>query len=119
VARLNAARLGLDVSFASGDLLPPGSWDAVLANLPYVADDSDLPPEIVRYEPPGALYGGPDGLDVVRRLVGAVDDVGLVALEVGLGQARSVRSLLRRTRFRSIETRRDLAGVERVVLGRR
>jgi release factor glutamine methyltransferase len=117
VARGNALRLGLDVSFVCGDLLPAGSWGAVLANLPYVADSSELPPEIARYEPPGALYGGPDGLDVVRRLVAAVDDVSLVALEVGAGQAGEVATLL--SDRRSVEVRRDLAGIERVVIGRR
>ena len=71
VARANAARLGLDVRMFTGDLLGGmGRPDAVLANLPYVEDDATLPPDVVRFEPPGALFGGRDGLDLVRRLVG-------------------------------------------------
>ena len=52
-----------------GDLLGGvgGPFDAVLANLPYVAEGLALPPEISRYEPPSALFAGPDGLDVIRR----------------------------------------------------
>lgn len=119
VAQENALRLGLDVSFVCGDLVPQGAWDAVLANLPYVEEAAELAPEIALYEPPGALYAGPDGLDVVRRLVAAVEDVPLMALEVGAGQAPAVHDHLCRTGFRSIERRRDLAGIERVVIGRR
>ena len=45
------------------------AYDAVLANLPYVADGAALAPEIARYEPAGALFAGADGLDLIRRLV--------------------------------------------------
>jgi release factor glutamine methyltransferase len=118
VARANAARLGLDVDFVLGDLLKgvEGPVDAALANLPYVAEGVGLPPEISRYEPPGALFGGPDGLDPIRRLVAMLEGVPVIALEVGLAQ--TVSTLLRRTGFRSVEVLRDLAGHERVVVGR-
>jgi release factor glutamine methyltransferase len=120
VADANARRLGLDVRFTPGDLLDGAAYDAVLANLPYVADAEELPPEIARYEPAPALYGGHDGLDVVRRLIEAVagSDVGLLALEVGAGQADAVARDLDRSGFGRVERRRDLAGHERVVLGR-
>ena len=72
VARDNAVRLGLPVEFAVADLLGEGAFDAVLANLPYVPRGASLAPEIARYEPPGALFAGVDGLDAVRRLVSAV-----------------------------------------------
>ena len=75
VARENAAALGLDVTFVVGDLLGDQAGDAVLANLPYVADGVPLAPEIARYEPRGALFAGPDGLDVIRRLVATLDTV--------------------------------------------
>ncbi|HEY5317586.1 MAG TPA: hypothetical protein VIJ20_06370, partial [Solirubrobacteraceae bacterium] len=88
-------------------------------NLPYVCDDEPLPPEITRYEPAAALYGGPDGLDLVRRLAGLADAVALLALEVGAGQANTVASLLGDAGFGEVERRRDLAGHERVVIGRR
>jgi release factor glutamine methyltransferase len=118
VARLNAAQLGLDVEFVQADLLDgvPGPFDAVLANLPYVAEGSGLPPEI-ESEPSLALFGGPDGMDPVRRLLPMLEGVPLVALEVGLGEA--VASLVADAGFPSVEILRDLAGHERVVVGRR
>lgn len=119
VARLNAVRLGLDVRFCHADLLPPGSFDAVLANLPYVAEAADLAPEITRYEPPGALFAGADGLDLVRRLLPALGAVPFVALEVGFDQAAAVAALLNDAGFASVAALPDLAGHERVVTGRR
>ncbi len=119
LARDNARRLGLDVEFVRADLLDgvPGPFDAVLANLPYVAEGSALPPEIELYEPSLALFGGPDGMDLVRRLLTMVDGVPLIALEVSLAEA--VGSLVSRAGFPSVEILRDLAGHERVVVGRR
>jgi release factor glutamine methyltransferase len=120
VARGNAGRLGLEVCFERGDLLAGRhGFDAVLANLPYVGADTPLPPEIVEYEPPEALFAGPDGLAVVRRLVSMLDGVPLVALEVGFDQADAVAELVSAAGFARIERRRDLAGHERVVVGRR
>jgi release factor glutamine methyltransferase len=121
VARDNARSLGLEVEFVHGDLLTgvPASVDAVLANPPYVVSDSPLPPEISRFEPAGALFAGPDGLGVIRRLIGQVAHVPLVALEVGFDQAEEVRELLHAAGFASVEVLRDLAGHQRVVVARR
>jgi release factor glutamine methyltransferase len=118
VARANAQRLGLDVELLEGDLLEPvaGAVDAVLSNPPYVATGDPLPPEITRYEPSAALYAGPDGLEVIRRLVAAAAGVPFVALEVGAGQAPAVAGLM--AAWAQVETIRDLAGHERVVVGR-
>jgi release factor glutamine methyltransferase len=91
----------------------------VLANLPYVAVGTELPPDVARYEPTGALFAGEDGLDVIRRLVDAARDVPLLALEVGFDQAQPVAALLARSRTDSIEIVKDLAGHERVVVRRR
>jgi release factor glutamine methyltransferase len=120
VARLNAASLCLDVAFVCDDLLEgvPGGVDAVLANLPYVAVGAELQPEIERYEPPGALLAGADGLTVIRRLVAHAAGIPLLALEVAFDQADAVAELLRGAGFASIERLRDLAGHERVVIGR-
>lgn len=117
VARANAARLGLDVEFVVGDLLDgvSGPVDAVVSNPPYVADGERLAPEL-SYEPHEALYAGGDGLAVLRRLAAAVADVPFVAFEVGQGQAGDVAALLP---GREIEIVPDLAGIERVVVGRR
>ena len=128
VARANAARLGLDaaVTFHAGDLLAgagTGGVDAVLSNPPYVAeaDRATLAPEITRHEPPGALFAGDDGLDVIRRLVPAAADAGarLLAIELGEGQAEAVAQLMRAAGFDAVHARRDLAGIERVVVGSR
>jgi release factor glutamine methyltransferase len=127
VARANAGRLGLDaVEFLEGDLLAGADArpvDAVLSNPPYVAerDRATLAPEIIRHEPPGALFAGADGLDVIRRLVPAAAAAGarLLAIELGEGQAPAVTALMREAGFTEVEARRDLAGIERVVVGRR
>jgi release factor glutamine methyltransferase len=121
VARANAARLGLSVEFLEGDLLEPvsGPVDAIVANPPYVLAGSTLAPEIERYEPAVALFGGADGLDVYRRLAPAAAVASFVAFEVGGWQAEAVAELLRATGFASTETVRDLAGIDRVVVARR
>jgi release factor glutamine methyltransferase len=120
VASENARRLGLDVRFVEADLLNgvEATFDAVLANLPYVSSGFSLAPEIWRYEPPGALFGGPDGLDLVRRLIGMVRAGSLVGLEVGFDQAPAVEELLRSAGWPAVERLHDLAGHERVVVGR-
>ncbi|MEA2221346.1 MAG: release factor glutamine methyltransferase, partial [Solirubrobacteraceae bacterium] len=78
---------------------------------------------IAHHEPPAALFAGADGLDVIRRLVPAaaraLAAVGLLAIEVGAGQARAVAALLHAAGFAGVRARRDLAGIERVVTGRR
>jgi release factor glutamine methyltransferase len=114
VARANAQRLGLDVEFQVGDLLDGvGAVDAVLANPPYVEAGAQLPPELA-HEPPGALFAGPDGLAVIRRLA-AASRPELLAVEIGAGQAAAVADLL----GGDIEVLEDLAGIERVVVSRR
>lgn len=126
LARANARRLGLEVEWLAADLLEgvPDEFDAVLANLPYVAERErdTLAPEVARHEPPGALFAGPDGLDAISRLTGqlrARPRVGFVALEVGIGQAPSVARLLEEANFANPECLTDLAGIERVVKGER
>jgi release factor glutamine methyltransferase len=125
VARANAQALGLEAEFLIADLVVGGPYDLVVSNPPYVRD-SDWPglaPEITLYEPEEALLGGPDGLDVIRRLVPAAIEVlrpgGMLALEVGQGQSRAVEALFERSGLRLLETQRDLARIPRVVRGRR
>ena len=123
LARENAAALGLDVTFVHSDLLDGvgGELDAVLSNPPYVArrDLETLQPEVIA-EPDVAVFGGHDGFEIVRRLVpAAVQRAPLVAIEVGMGMAQTVGGLLRDAGATAIEVQRDLAGIERVVVGRR
>lgn len=132
VARSNATRLDIDITWVRSDLLqdvapPPAGWDFVLANLPYVAsaDMAALSPE-VQHEPAEALDGGADGLDFIRALITQTTDRskplmhprGWMLLEVGLGQHAAVEDLLRGRGFESVSSRKDLAGIERVVAGR-
>jgi len=131
VARANAERLGLAsrVEFLEGTAPENGEFDLILANLPYVAerDWASLQPEVTLWEPREALLAGPDGLDAYRAFIPrcplllcriAEQKKGTLAVEVGEGQATAVAELFREAGFDGIETRRDLAGIERVVLGR-
>jgi release factor glutamine methyltransferase len=126
LARSNAERLALDVSLIAADLLEGivDEFDAVLSNPPYVPDGERhvLAPEILRHEPSGALFAGPDGLDAIRSLIdqaSARNSVRLLALEVGSGQAAAVGELMRTTGFPVVRIEQDLAGIERVVVGER
>ena len=124
VARANAAALDLDVGFALADLLDDEPADAILANLPYVPAGAVLAPEIARWEPTGALFAGEDGLDLIRRLIAAVGTLGpaapaLLALEIGPEQAGAVAALAADAGFARVECLADLAGQDRVVVGRR
>ncbi len=126
VAKANVERLGLggEVELVHGNVPAGRRFDLVLANLPYVSE-ADLPslqPEIVRYEPREALVAGPTGLEVIEAVLGelalAEPRHGAVALEVGIGQAPIVAELVRRAGWEEVEVRRDLAGIDRVVVGR-
>jgi release factor glutamine methyltransferase len=126
LARANGAALGLDVRWLRADLLTglADEFDAILANLPYVAEAErlSLSAEIVRHEPPGALFAGPDGLAQIRRLlvqVGSCERLELLALEVGAGQAPAVGEMVRDAGFERVAYERDLAGIERLVIGER
>ena len=114
LARLNAARLGAPLWVEAVAGLPAGDRDLVIANLPYVREDEwdALQPEIRGYEPREALVSGADGLDAIRSLVAEAPAGMRLALEHAPGQAAAVRSLLH-----GAQTRRDLAGRERITLG--
>lgn len=124
-ARENAVRLGLAsrVRIAQGTLAA-GGFELLVANLPYVTEREwrTLEPELRDWEPRGALTPGPTGLEAIDALLGELSvSVGTsakaVALEVGEGQAGTVADLVRRAGFTGIEVRKDLAGIERVVVG--
>jgi release factor glutamine methyltransferase len=124
VARANAARHGVSITFLEGSLeaplIPHAPFDLVTANLPYVrsADLAGLAPE-VRAEPVSALDGGADGLDLVRRLVAASPALlapgGALVLEIGLGQAAETARLCAAAGLVDVRVRRDLGEIERVV----
>jgi release factor glutamine methyltransferase len=128
VARANAERLALAVTFLEGSLVEPlrglEPFDLLVANLPYVraGDIAGLAAE-VRTEPRLALDGGADGLDLVRRLIADAPAVlapgGALVLEIGDGQAGETAALCRSAGFQDVQARADLGGIERVVSGRR
>lgn len=125
LARENAARLGLEVGFGVSDLAEAvaGPFDVIAANLPYVPDgDPRTEPGVLRHEPHLALFGGPDGMDLHRRLItqapSRLAPGGLLVLEVSDEQAGAIRGLLADAGFGDVATHRDLRGVERVVAAR-
>jgi len=122
----NAARHALTdrVTFHQADLLPPGAakFDLIIANLPYIPADeiAALSPE-VRQDPHTALDGGPDGLDLIRRLIDAAPDRlapgGALLLEIGAGQTDAVNALLSARKFRDISVRPDYQNIPRLAVG--
>ncbi len=124
-ARENAARLSLaaQVRLAHGTLAS-GKFDLLVANLPYVAEREwhELEPELRDWEPRGALTPGPTGFEAIDALLGELTvspatSANAIGLEVGEGQAETVADLVRRAGFAGIEVRKDLAGIDRVVVG--
>jgi release factor glutamine methyltransferase len=133
VAQANTERLGLtervDVVLRGPSSLkgadPDGKpFDLLVANLPYVSEDEweELAPEIREYEPRDALVAGPTGLEAIQalaeELLGLAPRPGVVALEVGAGQAEAVADIIKAAGYEDIEIRADLAGHDRVVIGR-
>lgn len=132
VARDNARRHGVlpRVHFLQADLLaalkPAAGFALLVANLPYVprAEWERLPREIKAFEPPDALLGGEDGLDLIRPLIRQAQHYvrggGWVLLEVGDRQAPQVAALVEETgAYERVESIQDFSGMERVVRARR
>lgn len=125
VARTNAARHDVQITFLEGDLLAPLiergiKLDLIMANLPYIPA-GDLPDlAVMRYEPRLALDGGEDGLDLIRCLLEQVPQVAnpgaLVLLEIGAGQGAAVLALARQMlKPQNAELLLDYAGLDRII----
>lgn len=134
VARENAFRLGAhQLCFARGDLfealaslgLHDVRFDLITANAPYIptAELAELAVDVRDHEPTLALDGGRDGLDLVRRIVRDAPRFlapgGVLALELALGQAPEVATLLEEAGLEAVQIERDYARIERVVSGAR
>ena len=127
LARENAARLALQgrVRFAKANLLTEleGSFDLIVANLPYIAtvDRTALSRE-VQYDPEVALFAGERGDELVRELISIAHfhlrSGGMLALEVGIGQAENLGVLLSQKNYHDIAIIRDYCGVTRFLFGR-
>ncbi len=130
VAADNAARLGVAdrAEMRLADWRAPrwseslGRFDCVIANPPYVETGAELSPSVRDYEPAGALYAGPEGLDDYRILVpqlpGLLAPGGVAVLEIGASQADSVARIAAAAGFTS-ELRRDLGGRSRALILRK
>jgi release factor glutamine methyltransferase len=130
VARGNAARLNAAerITFVQGSLLAgiPGPFHLIVSNPPYVAerDRPTLQPEVARYEPAAALFGGEDGLAIIRQIVhaaeSALEDDGTLLMEIGVGQLEQVAAIAGETaRLALVRSRADLQGIPRVAVIRR
>lgn len=129
-ARKNAAFHQLPVQFYNANVLDPATaaqfsdLDGIVSNPPYLtaADMQALQTEVT-YEPSMALAGGEDGLRFYREITAlwktALKKDGLLAFEVGMGQAEAVKEILAANHFTNITVVPDLCGVDRVVYGRR
>ena len=131
VAEGNVRTLGLAdrVRVVAGDLLEPlagepGRLDMIVANAPYLPRGilPSLPREVFAFEPRQALDGGPDGMDVIRRLLTAAPAAlrpgGRLVLEIGEDQAGPLAALMAAGGFVDVASRDDLRGVRRYLAGR-
>ena len=124
-ATINATALGLGsrASFRLGNWLNgiTEKFDLIVSNPPYIpaSDIPSLMQEVCQYDPLLALDGGEDGLapyhHLIPQLANFLNPQGLVAFEVGQGQAQQVATLLRDNGFVTIATHKDLSGIERCV----
>jgi release factor glutamine methyltransferase len=123
----NAAALGIgNARFLRSDLFSAveGEFDGIVANLPYVPESerASLSREVM-HDPALALFGGADGLDVIRRFIPEalrrLKPGGWMVLEIGHDQASQVEEILRSSGFADIEVKTDLSGVARFPFARR
>jgi release factor glutamine methyltransferase len=126
IARENASRLAAAVNFVQCDLgsaFAGNAFDLVVSNPPYIPLSEVLPREVREHEPKIALYGGPDGLDLYRRLipeaVRSIKPGGWLIMELAHKAAAAVEAMLRQYDWRDIRILPDLAGLQRVLLSRR
>jgi release factor glutamine methyltransferase len=127
LAEENAAALGIgNARFLRSDLFSAveGEFDGIVANLPYVPESErpSLSREVM-HDPALALFGGADGLDVIRRFIPEafrrLKLGGWMVLEIGHDQASQVEEILRSSGFADIEVKTDLSGVARFPFARR
>lgn len=127
LAEENLSLLGLGrVELIWSDLfskLAGKEFNLIVANLPYVPDteEPNLSPE-VQSDPPLALYGGKDGLDILRDFIKQaplhLHPGGIIAMEIGYDQAEAVEAMLHENHFIDIETHKDLNGIARFPIAR-
>jgi protein-(glutamine-N5) methyltransferase, release factor-specific len=127
VAKRNATVLGTDVDFIESDLFTnvKGRYDIIVSNPPYIrsAVVADLMPEVREHEPLLALDGKADGLYFYREIItkshGFLTDKGYLAFEIGYDQGDELIALMTDSNYQDIKVIKDLAGLDRVVVGQR
>lgn len=130
-ATKNAAENRVSIDFYESDLFKniPSEWkgrlDAIVSNPPYIPkkDIEELMTEVKDFEPMNALDGGEDGLDFYRAIVEQgrewLKDGGWLFFEIGYDQGEDLRNLLKEFGYTEVEIRQDLAGLDRVAMGRK
>ena len=128
IAEKNAQLNEVKIEFIEGDFFEKvpilsNRFNIIVSNPPYIseADWNKLQPEVEKFEPRQALFGGKEGLDFYRSLIPIVRNLllpkGVVFLETGYDQARIVSDMLQQEKF-DVEIRNDYNGIERVVIGK-
>ena len=124
IARRNIMRHGVAdrVRLVRGDLLDAvgSGFDVIVSNPPYVPSGVELSPDIVRYEPAVALYGGEDGLALLQRLIASarrhLAPDGLFVVEFGFGQDDQIEELAKAAGWSSVTLRADLQEIPRIAV---
>ena len=125
IAKENGRRLAPMVKFKKSDLFSgvDGSFDLIISNPPYIPtkDCMELMPEVKDHEPMLALDGKEDGLYFYRQLVGTapkhLNGGGTLVFEIGYDQGAAVKTMMEEAGFSSVEIKKDLAGLDRMVIG--
>lgn len=127
VARENARNLQADVTFAKSDLFEQieEKFDCIVSNPPYIATDqiNSLMEEVRDHEPRMALDGKEDGLFFYRKIIAEshayLKERGWLFFEIGCDQGDVVSAMMRHAGYENVKVKKDLAGLDRVVMGQR
>jgi len=122
VAKENASNLGLDVNFVLGDMLEEvyDKFDVIISNPPYIETNEEIDKQVLDNEPALALFGGEDGLDLYRKILGSckknLNDEFIIAFEIGyLQQDRIIELAYQNLENITAYGKKDLSGRDRMV----
>lgn len=125
-ARENARMLGAEIQFTVSDLFEQlsGTYDMIVSNPPYIRTSQigELQDEVRLYDPMIALDGKEDGLYFYRKIIEEatehLSDKGWLLFEIGCDQKEDVIKLMKEAGYTDVAAKKDLAGLDRVVMGR-